>query len=150
MISKEFSEAAVEVLDILNNVDKSMVKKIPDKFINFLKEQSSKEYKANIDYTKPAKEFKLKEKTEAILGLIYLKYWADEEGRAKFEKRIKANDEFFAKQLKTEFKEDMFDKTINQPVEQTPVDENKLLKVDERKQNIISKIINNIKKFFKG
>ena len=39
MIEAKYSEAAVEVLDILNYTDKEDVKKIPQSFIKFLSEE---------------------------------------------------------------------------------------------------------------
>ena len=42
----EYSEAAVEVLDILNHTNKEDVQRIPQSFIKFLTDISSKNYKA--------------------------------------------------------------------------------------------------------
>ncbi len=47
MREAEYSEAAVEVLDILNHTNKDDVKKIPQSFIKFLIEIANKNYKAN-------------------------------------------------------------------------------------------------------
>lgn len=89
MISKELSEAATEVLEILKYTNKKEVSKIPEQFISFLKENCSKEYKITDDYSRPFTEINLKPKTEALLGIIYLKYWADEEGKKEFQKKLK-------------------------------------------------------------
>lgn len=84
MVSVELSEAALEVLEILKYTKESDVKKIPKDFITFLEANSSKTYKINKDFSKPISEIKLKPKTEALLGLIYLKYWANEEEKKNF------------------------------------------------------------------
>ena len=44
MVSKELSEAAVEINVILENTSPEIVSKIPKKFIVFLKEIASKNY----------------------------------------------------------------------------------------------------------
>lgn len=89
MVSKELSEAATEVIEILKYTNKKDVNKIPKEFMSFLKENCSKTYKITDDYSKPFSEINLKPKTEALLGIIYLKYWADEEGKREFQKKLK-------------------------------------------------------------
>lgn len=89
MVSKELSEAATEVIEILKYTNEKEVSKIPKQFISFLQENCSKEYKITDDYSRPFTEIKLKPKTEALLGIIYLKYWADEEGKKEFQKKLK-------------------------------------------------------------
>ncbi len=79
MVSTEYAEAASEVLAILSNTDKDAVNKIPRKLLSYLKENSSKTYNPNFDFSKPIKEMKLKEKTKALLNIIHLKYLANEE-----------------------------------------------------------------------
>ena len=56
MVSVAYSEAAVEVLDILKHTRKEDVNKIPKKFIEFLENNKSKTYIANLDHTKTIKE----------------------------------------------------------------------------------------------
>lgn len=96
MVSSGFKEAAVEVLDILEHTKKSDVEKIPESFINFLKENSSKTYVSKLDHSKAIKDMELKPKTEAILGLIYMKYWADETGKQSFENKIQKSQELLS------------------------------------------------------
>ena len=74
MVSRAYSEAATEVLEILSNTRKEELKKIPKKFLKFLSENSSKTYMPDFDRSKPIKELNLKPKTEALLGIIYLNY----------------------------------------------------------------------------
>lgn len=148
MINKDYSEAAVEVLDILNHTDKKMVEKIPSKFINFLEENCSKEYVSNLDHTKKIKDMELKPKTEAILGLIYLKYWADEEGKRKFEQKIRENEEFLASELKNEFNKEMF-QSKTELVNEEDKNEDNTLPREYKKVSFISKVINKIKRIFR-
>ena len=89
MISVAYSEAAVEVLDILKHTKEEDVNKIPKKFIEFLESNKSKTYISKLDHTKTIKEMDLKPKTHALLGLIYLKYWANEEEKVNLKKEQK-------------------------------------------------------------
>ena len=92
MVSVSFSEAATEVLEILHNTREEDVKKIPNRFINYLEKNSSIEYKPKFDFTKSINELELKPMTKGLLGLIYLKYWSNEEQKKEFIKRITENE----------------------------------------------------------
>ena len=69
MFSNEYGEAAVEVLDILDNTNKADVKKIPTSFIKFLVEIASEDYKVNLDHSKLISEMNLKIKQRKSLAL---------------------------------------------------------------------------------
>lgn len=86
---KTYCETLTEVFEILKNMRKEDVEKIPKKFINFLEENRSKKYKPNFDFKKPIEKLNLDSKTQAFLGIIYLKYWAtNEEEKKDFIKRL--------------------------------------------------------------
>ena len=106
MVSLEYSQAAVEVLGILEHTKKEYVKKIPKAFIDFLKKNSSKTYNSQLDYTQPISNLKLKPKTEALLGLIYMKYWAEGKDKEEFKKRIKDNEIKYQANIRTKYNPD--------------------------------------------
>jgi len=112
MVSIEYSQAAVEVLGILEHTKKEYVNKIPKAFIDFLKKNSSKTYNAQLDYTKPISALKLKPKTEALLGLIYMKYWAEGKEKEDFRKRIKDNENKYQENIRAQYNPDNLFKKI--------------------------------------
>ena len=89
MFSTEYGEAAVEVLDILDNTNKSDLEKIPTDFIKFLVDIASKDYIVNLDHSKQISEMNLKEKTKEILGYIYINWWCDQQEKEIYNKKIK-------------------------------------------------------------
>ena len=89
MFSEEYGEAAVEVLDILDNTNKEDVNKIPKSFIKFLVDNASLEYKVNLDHSKPINELNLKEKTKELLGYIYIKWWCNDKDKEKYMQELK-------------------------------------------------------------
>ena len=89
MFKLEYGEAAVEVLDILDNTNKSDFNKIPPNFIKFLVEIASEDYIVNLDHSKKISEMNLKEKTKEILGVIYINWWCDKEDKEIYIKQIK-------------------------------------------------------------
>ena len=149
MVSVAYSEAAVEVLEILKHTKEEDVKKIPRKFIEFLEKNKSKTYIANLDYTKTISEMKLKSKTQALLGLIYLKYWADEEERVAFEKRVKENEIKYQEKLRQKYNVDNLFNNKKTAVYPENIKEETQLQVLQ-KETLLQRIINKIKSIFRG
>ena len=150
MIDVAYSEAATEVLTILERTEIEEVKKIPKNFIKFLKENSSKTYKPDFDFSKPINELNLKQKTQSILAIIYLKYWANEEEKKAFKKRIKENEEKYQQELKKQYSTDNLFKTKKGIIENFENQTQKNLLPEVKKENFIQKIINKMKKIFRG
>lgn len=143
-----YAEAATEVLEILNNTEIEAVNKIPKKFINFLKDNCSTTYKPEFDYTKSIKDLNLKPKTQALLGLIYLKYWADNQGKKEFNRKIRENEEKYQQELKEKYNTDnLFKKKENIIKQENEQEETQLLTVQNK--SFIQKIIEKIKGIFR-
>ena len=87
----EYSEAAVEVLEILNHTNKEDVARIPQSFIKFLTNISSKSYKVKFNHEHPINGLNLKKQTRELLGFIYITWWCDKEEREKYKKLIHEN-----------------------------------------------------------
>ena len=68
-MKKERSEAYVEVLEVLNNMESKYVKKVPSKLIEFFKRNASKEYIFHLDNKVPFEEQVLKDTTLNILAM---------------------------------------------------------------------------------
>ena len=88
MREDEYSEAAVEVLDILNHTEKDDVAKIPQSFIKFLTYISNKNYKVEFNHNEPIVGLNLRKQTKELLGFIYITWWADNGERKKYKKQI--------------------------------------------------------------
>lgn len=103
MVSKEYSEAIAETLDILEHTQESDVEKISKKFIDFLKENRSNTYKPKLDYTKSIKDMNLKNQTIGILSIINKKYWCNDQEREAFEEKLKQNEIRYQKELNEKY-----------------------------------------------
>ena len=99
----EYSEAAVEVLYILNYIDKEDVARIPQSFIKFLTNIANKNYKAKFNYEQPIDGLNLKKQTKELLGFIYITWWADKEEREKY-KKIIHKEKSVKKEIKQNYK----------------------------------------------
>lgn len=149
MVSVAYSEAAVEVLDILKHTSKEDVNKIPRKFIEFLENNKSETYIADLDHTKTIKEMELKPKTQALLGLIYLKYWANEEEKIAFKKRARENEIKYQEELREKYNTDNLFRNKKEVVRYENVQQEMSLQT-VRHETFIQKIINKIKEMFRG
>ena len=152
MFSNEYGEAAVEVLDILNNTNKEDVRKIPLGFIKFLEANASKEYIANLDHSKTIRELNIKEKTKEILGVIYINWWCNDAQREQYKKQVLEQIKREQEELKEKYNPDnIFEKRENKKEYNENLNQNSnMLSVIEYKENIFRRIINKILNFFKN
>ena len=152
MKETKYSEAAVEVLDILNYTDKEDLKKIPQNFIKFLTEIANKNYKPNFNHDGPISGLNLRKQTRELLGFIYITWWCDEEDRSKFKSiihsdkpKIKKTEKFENYNLDDIFKNKKELKS-NVTIENITIKETSMTEYKE--ENIFKKITNKILSFF--
>ena len=150
MRETEYSEAAVEVLDILNHTEKEDVIKIPQSFIKFLIDISNKNYKVRFNYDKPITELNLRKQTKELLGFIYITWWANSEEREKYKKQIQ-NENIKGQWIGASYNlNDIFKEKKEEKLQKTDQSgENIEKRIKEyQKENLFQKILNKILSFF--
>ncbi len=148
MVNIEYSEAIVEVLEILQYSDDNIIEKIPQKLIEFWQKNKSTTYRPNLDHSKSINEMDLKKKTKSIISMIYLNYLCDDEEKNNIKLILKDNEEKYQQKLKEKYNPDNIFKKYNQKQE---VAENVVatnMAMVEYREPIFKRIINTIKKFF--
>ena len=106
----DYSKACSEVDFILEHISPEDKERIPDKVINFFKDNKSFFYKTNIDTNKKLKDQDISDETKAFLKIIYYKYFANEEQKKEFEKMLnkeESNEIFDSKAILEEPKENI-------------------------------------------
>lgn len=88
MVTKELSQAAVEINSIFENMSDDLLNKIPLEFKKFFKEIESTEYKFEYDKKLKLSEQKLLPMTQGLLSLIYIIYLCEEEEKEEFYKEF--------------------------------------------------------------
>lgn len=150
MVSIEYSEALSEINDILNHLDTNVLNKIPQKFKNFVNNNKSNSYKPIFDHSKKLNELPLKDKTRAILSVIYMNFLCNEEQKKEYKKRLKENSIKKEKEVREKFNTDnLFNNKVQKKTiieEQQTVDN--IVAMTEYKDGIFTKIINKIKRLF--
>ena len=91
MKETKYSEAAVEVLDVLNYTNQEDVRKIPQSFIKFLTEIANKNYKVNFNHNGPISGLNLRKQTRELLGFIYITWWCNDKDRNNYRNIIHSN-----------------------------------------------------------
>ena len=140
-----------EVYEVLKYVGEKERKTIPESFMNLIETKMNKEYSFFYDETKEFKDQTILTETRAILGHIYLKYWANETERSIIENKLK-NDLKRAEDAKREkYDPNNIFKSLKEEVEESKDEslEDEVQDLVNVKESFISKIINLIKEFFK-
>lgn len=152
MIEAKYSEAAVEVLDILNYTNKEDVKKIPQSFIKFLIEIANKNYKANFNHNVPISGLNLRKQTRELLGFIYITWWCNDKEKTNYKNIIHSNNSKTEKIEKIENYniDDIFKnkKELKSNVVTENVTTEETSMIEYKEENIFKKIINKILSFF--
>lgn len=139
--NKTYANSYSEVLTILNNIEGGY-EKIPLSVINNFKKNCNPDYIYQLDKNLPISEQKMLDTTKAILSVLFRNYWATNEQRKiilQHEKneRILIENEKIRRYGKT-----VFDAKPENNTKQSA-------EMIVYKENIISKIVNRIKRFFK-
>lgn len=106
MVSQEYRESIVEVLEILKYSDNEIVEKIPKTLLAFWKKNQSATYQPNIDHKKKIQEMELKPKTRAILTMLYINYLCDKKEKKKMIFTLKKNEQIYQNDLKEKYNVD--------------------------------------------
>ena len=154
-MTKERSEAYVEVLEILKHMDKIYVSKIPKELREFFERNASKEYEFHINDKKSFNEQELKESTVNILAMLNINYWCEtEEHKQELLKKYHENDLKKEEELRNKYSTDNLFKRENKivsGVQKEDID-NIPIKYEEQKwyEKIYKGILKFIEKIFKS
>lgn len=149
MIEARYSEAAAQVLDILNYTNQEDVRKIPQSFIKFLTEIANKNYKVNFNHNGPISGLNLRKQTKELLGFIYITWWCNEKDRNKYKNIIYSNnsktekiDNYDINDIFKNKKEIKMNAIIeNEDIEETSI-------IEKKPENLFKRLLNKILSFF--
>lgn len=127
-----------EVYEIINLMSYDLRRKIPQKFIELVKEQRNETYKSKIERGIPLEKQELKEETIGILAFLKLNCFCTEEEKEQFVKLLNENEKKFQKEINEKYNsQDIFKKS-------SVIEEEKIKTTKNEIQ-----IINNNETFFK-
>lgn len=100
-ISKNTRQAYSEIDEFLSLLTEEQIKKIPLKLRDFFKKEKDQEYKKGINPNIPIKDQSLKSETLAIIAMLNLQYWCEDEQEKERLKNVYAqNEKIYQEQLR--------------------------------------------------
>ena len=140
--------AYTEVDRILNLMDEQYQKKIPEKLRKLISESKLNDYDVIINPKIPLKEQKISRKALSILAVLNYNYWCvGESKKQKLIEKYIENEKIKQEKLRELYNPDNLFNNKNEFSKQ--IIENKQLIVYNKKENVIIKIFNKIKKLLK-
>ena len=102
----EYRIAATEVVYILDYFSEEFKANIPTNFLKFLNEQAIPEYNPNFDFSHGLDRLELRNKTKALLAMIYRNYICSEKEKIEYEKILKQNENTYRDELREKYNPD--------------------------------------------
>ena len=138
-----------EVYQVLNLLGNDYIDKLPTRLINMLREKREVNYSPEYTEDIPLNEQNIKKETMAIIVLLYLNYWCEDENEKLEVKQIlKSNEDKYQLELRERYNSDNIFKNYKQEpkkVEANIEDETSMIPY---KKSIFRKIINKLKSVF--
>ncbi len=143
-------KAYAEVDKILSFMAVRYVEKVPKKMREMFKNEKLQDYEPNINKNIPLEEQQLERKTLAILAMLNLNYWCEnQKEKQELLRAYSDNDKKIEEELREKYNPDNIFKNKNkeQDVEQ---ETDKITSVVEyREKNFIKKLLDKIKRLFR-
>lgn len=148
-VSLTTRQAYSEIDEFLGLLTEEQRGKIPRKLREFFKEEKDSNYIKGIKADIPVNQQNFKEETLAIIALLNLQYWCQDENEKQRLKSIYANNEkVYQEMLQVKFNPDDIFKKRNMSKEEEETEQVSSVAMVEYKEPIIKRIINKIKAFF--
>ncbi len=150
-----------EVYQILNLLGNEYINKLPNSLFNMLKEKREVSYNPQYTDKIPLNEQGIKKETIAVIALLYLNYWCENENeRIELEQILTKNENEYQAQLKEKYNPDNLFKKKNQE-DKMPILDNqaqemgiaeeereKLNSIVPYKKSIFKRLLNKIREIF--
>lgn len=146
-VSLSTRQAYSEVEQFLSLLEEEQINKIPKQLRELFKEEKDYNYKKIIDPNQPIKDQNLKGETLAIIALLNLEYWCeDEQEKERLRKVYSNNEKAYEEVFQIAFDPD---KVFNKSTERSDSYSQEKSSVIPYKESFVRKIINKIKDLFK-
>lgn len=145
-VDKNFYNNLEEVYIVLEKLN--LIKKLPQKFIDYIKENKNNEYQFEYEEGKELIEQKISEESKQILTIIYQDFFCTKEEKEKLNEILIENEKKREKELDEKYGYEKMFSNKNEKTEAVQ-DETTNKQLIEYKESIFHKIINKIKQIFK-
>ena len=112
-VKKESERAYVEVLETIKHMDSDLVKKIPQKLIQFFEEHKDKNYQFKFDENIDIDNQKISIEAGSILAMLMLNYIANEQEKNEINNILAENEKKYEEELREKYNPDnLFKKKV--------------------------------------
>lgn len=147
-ISVKQKQAYAEIDNFLGLLDEETRNKVPEQLRKIFKEEKAYNYNKKIDVNKSISEQNLKDETLAIIALLNLKYWCNDENEKKRLKEIYfENEEKYQEILREKYNTDNLFKNRD-IIKKLDTEKEETALVVKNKENIFRRLKNFIKRKF--
>ena len=148
MLSVNTRQAYTEIDNFIELLDEYNRNTVPKKIREYFKKEKDNTYTKIIDPNIPIKEQNLKEETLALIAMLNLLYWCEDEEEKQRLKKIYSDNEIKHQQkLREMYNPDDVFKTKNTEVKNELNNTNDELAVIEYKESFLNRVISKIKRF---
>lgn len=143
-------QAYSEIDEFLSLLQEEQIKKIPLKLREFFKKEKDKEYKKQIDSEIPIKDQNLKSETLAIIAMLNLQYWCeDEQEKERLKKVYAQNEKTYQEASQIMFNPDnIFKNCQNVSNDFNDTDAESTAIIELKEKNFLQKVLNKINNLF--
>lgn len=136
----------VEILEILKYMDKIYIDKIPQKLIQFFEENKAKDYEFEYNSTLELDKQNLNDNTLALLAMLNLNYWCEnEEHKKELISKYNENEKKYQEELREKSNPDDIFKNRQQVKNISKENTENIVDMVEYNEPIFKRIINKIK-----
>ncbi len=143
-------KAYAEVDKILSFMEVKYVEKVPKKMREMFKNEKLQDYEPNIDKNIPLAEQQLERKTLAILAMLNLNYWCEnQEEKQELLRAYSDNDKKREEELREKYNPDNIFKNKNKEQDAEQEIDKITSVVEYKEKNLIKKLLDKIKRLFR-
>ena len=143
-------KAYAEVDKILSFMEIKYVEKVPKKMREMFKNEKLQGYEPNIDKNIPLEEQQLERKTLAILAMLNLNYWCEnQEEKQELLRAYSDNDKKREEELREKYNPDNIFKNKNKEQDAEQETDKITSVVEYKEKNLIKKLLDKIKRLFR-
>lgn len=148
IVSREYSIAATEILELLNYMPEDLIKEIPVQLINFFNQVSIEDYKLQFDVSQGIENINLTDKTNALLAMIYRNYLCTTKEKQEFDENLFRNEQKYQEELQEKYSPDYVFKNSLENVQKENSQITELIEYKDVKwyQKIFGRILKLLKK----
>ena len=142
-----YTQAYTEFNCLLECMPETYVEKLPKKLINLIKNKSDEDFSIYIDTNKSLLEQGFSQQTKDLIAVINYNYWSKKKKKKQLKKVFKENEKKYQAKLMEEYNpNNIFKKKTQQYEHSKSIDSNNQILV--YKENLFTKILNLLKRFF--